>query len=232
MTRLRPTRALAVALVALTVAACGSSTSSAGPSASSAPAASMPPTSGAPAASGDATSPSASAAASTGPLTTADPNATPLPSLTRVPDLEALLPKSVDGKDLAVASLTGTDIMTTGQAGSVAALKAILKATGGQPSDYAFAYSELPGGSVVGVFRVKGADASKIRDALMLLGKENPNGAIVDSGTIGGKKVQILRVTVGGTETSWYYWPKGDLLYYIQTADPLAAEKFFSALGD
>lgn len=230
MTAPRPSRVLAVALVVLVVAACASSTSSSAPSAATATAGSVPPASGAPGASADVTSPGASAAPSVAPLATADPNATPVPPLTRVPDLEALLPRKLDGKDLAVASLTGTDIMTSGQAASVAALQAILKATGGQASDYAFAYSELPGGSVVGVFRVKGADATKIQAALMKLGKDNPNGAIVDSGTIGGKKVQILRVTVGGNETSWYYWPKGDLLYYIQTADPLAAEKFFAAL--
>jgi hypothetical protein len=223
----RPSHVLALALVALAVAACGSLTSPS-PSASgapepSAPAASMPAT-----ASG---SPAASAAASVAPPTTADPSATPMPTLTRVPDLEALLPRQVDGKDLAIASLTGTDIMATGQPTDVAALKEILKATGGTPADYAFAYSELPGGSVVGAFRVLGADATGIADVLVQLGKVNPNGAIIDAGTIGGKKVRIVRVTVNGKDISWYYWPKGDVLFYIQTADPTAAEKFFTALG-
>ncbi len=212
--------AAAAALVALAVAACGSTSNSAGPSASAAPAAST----------GASTSPVPSGGASAPPVETADPNATPLPTFTRVPELEALLPKTFDGKPMTVTSLSGTDVLASGRDADIKALATLLQATGGQPSDYGFAYSVVPGSSVVGVFRVKGAAPEKIRDSLIDQGKTATGGAyVIDSGTIGGKKVTIFRVNQGGTDYSTYYWPKGDVLFYAQTVDPKVAESFFSS---
>jgi len=222
-------RAAAVGLFVVTLASCGSSSGSPKATPAASPA---PPASAAPSDAAAAGSPAASAGASPAPSTTADPSATPIPSFTRSAELEALLPKTLDGKALAPTSLSGTDVLASGRPEDVAALQALLAATGGQPADYGFAYAVVPGPSAVGVFRIRGADAAKVRDSLIEQGKVATGGAyVVDSGTIGGKPgVTIVRFNQGGTAWSTYYWPKGDILYYAQATDPAIAEAFFSSL--
>ena len=234
MTITRSPRSAAVALIllsvlAVTVAACGSSTGSPATTSIASPVATR---SAGPSEAAAAGSPAESAGASSAPVTTADPNATPLPTFTRDAALEAMLPKTLDGKPLSITSLSGTDVMTTGRPADQQALQAILAATGGTPADYGFAYSIVGDSAVVGVFRVKGADPAKVRDSFIEQGKAASGAAgSPDLGTIGGKQhVTILRFTQGGTQWSSYYWPKGDVLYFVQTADAAVAESFFSSL--
>jgi hypothetical protein len=217
---------LAAAAVVL-VAACGSSSTSTPtqePATSAAPATPAPSASAAP----DG-SPAGSPAAS-------DAAGTPLPSFTRVPDLEAMLPKKVGDSALAPKSLTGTDVLATGDPTSIAALQAMLDATGATAADYQFAYSpfKTPAGTdaAVGVFRVKGSDPEKLRDILIEQGRtNNPAIGAPDDGTVGGKKVKILHVEdASGTTWSWYYWPKGDVLFYLQTVDSGVAEEVIAGL--
>jgi hypothetical protein len=224
---LRVRAAVFVAVITVSVAACGSATA---PATSSGVLASASADAGA-GSTASPSAPTAAPAASSAGMTTADPNATPFPTFTRVPELESMVPKTFDGTGLRIVSMTGDDVLASGDPGSVAALRAILAATGKKPSDYGFAYAQVPGGSVVGVFRVQGADPSAVMDTLVGLAKTNAGGpTALDSGTIGGKKVRILRATIDGTEWSYYYWPKGDTLYYVQTADPTVAEKILSGL--
>jgi hypothetical protein len=218
---------LAAAALAL-VAACGSTSTSAP---TQAPAASAGPVTPAPSASAAAPdgSPAASPAAS-------DAAGTPLPSFTRVEDLEAMLPKKVGDSALAPRSLTGTDVLATGDPTSIAALQAMLDATGATAADYQFAFSpfKTPAGTdaAIGVFRVKGSDPEKLRDILIEQGRgNNPGIGAPDDGTVGGKKVKIVRVEDGsGTTWSWYYWPKGDVLFYLQTVDSAVAEEVIAGL--
>jgi hypothetical protein len=218
---------LATAAVAL-VAACGSASTSA-------------PTQAAAASAGPATpAPSASAAAAdgspAGSPAASDAAGTPLPSFTRVADLEAMLPKKVGDAALAPKSLTGTDVLATGDPTSIAALQAMLDATGATAADYQFAYSpfKTPAGTdaAVGVFRVKGSEPEKLRDILIAQGRtNNPGIGAPEDGTVGGKKVKILRVDdASGTTWSWYYWPKGDVLFYLQTVDSAVAEEVIAGL--
>lgn len=217
----------AAALVALAVAACGSATSSAGPSAPAAATASTSPAPSVAASGGASTLPAPSGEASASPAV----SGSPLPTFTRDAELEAMLPKTLGDTPLTPTSLSGTDVLASGRDVDVKALETLLKATGGQPSDYAFAYAVVPGPSAVGVFRVKGADPETIRDSLIDQGKTASSGAyVIDAGTVGGKKVTIFRVNQDGTDWSTYYWPKGDVLFYAQTVDPKIAESFFSSL--
>jgi hypothetical protein len=229
MTGSFPRRArLVVVSLLFTVAACGSSSTSAP---TQAPAASAGPATPAPSVSAAAPdgSPAGSPAAS-------DAAGTPLPSLTRVADLEAMLPKKVGDAALAPRSLTGTDVLATGDPTSIAALQAMLDATGATAADYQFAFSpfKTPAGTdaAVGVFRVKGSDPEKLRDVLIEQGRaNNPGIGAPDDGTVGGKKVKILRVEDStGTTWSWYYWPKGDVLFYLQTVDAAVAEEVIAGL--
>jgi hypothetical protein len=218
---------LAAAALAL-VAACGSASTSA-------------PTQAAAASAGPATpAPSASAAAPdgspAGSPAASDAAGTPLPSFTRVADLEAMLPKKIGDAALAPKSLTGTDVLATGDPTSIAALQAMLDATGATAADYQFAYSpfKTPAGTdaAVGVFRVKGSEPEKLRDILIEQGRtNNPGIGAPEDGTVGGKKVKILRVDdASGTTWSWYYWPKGDVLFYLQTVDSAVAEEVIAGL--
>lgn len=224
--RLRIAAVTAVALAAaLAVAACGSSTAT--PSPTAAPSA--------PAASAEASTVPASPAVSPSP-DAASPDATTgvasLPPLTAVPDLEKMIPTTLAGYPVTVRSLTGSDIVASGDQASIAALDAILKATDSTAADYGFAWGIVKTGaatdSVVGVFRVTGADPAAVRDALIAQAGGTAN---VESGSIGGKSVQILRLpSQDGTLWSWYYWPKGDVLFYVQSTDPTVAEKVLAAL--
>ena len=232
MSRL-PRRGLAAVILiacAISVAACGSATTSAGPSSSAvAPVASSSADAGAMATPSTPSAPSAAASAAAGQ--TADPNATPIPTFTRVADLEALLPKTLLGKPLSVMSMSGTDIVASGRPSDVTSLQAILQATGGQPADYGFGYAFVGDSAVVGVFRVKGADATKIRDSLIEQSKQFTGGAgTVSTATVGGKQVETLSTTTDGSGPVWYYLPKGDVLFYVQTVDPKMAEAFLAGL--
>jgi hypothetical protein len=153
-----------------------------------------------------------------------------------VADLEAMLPTKVGDSALAPRSLTGTDVLATGDPTSIKALQAMLDATGATAADYQFAYSpfKTAAGSdaAIGVFRVKGSDPEKLRDILIEQGRtNNPGIGAPEVGTVGGKKVTILRVDDGsGTTWSWYYWPKGDVLFYLQTVDPAVADEVVAGL--
>jgi hypothetical protein len=214
-------------VAALLVAACGSSATPAptqAPTASAGTATPAPSSSVAP----DG-SPAGSPAAS-------DPASSPLPSFTRVADLEAMLPKKVGDAALAPRSLTGTDVLATGDPTSIKALQAMLDATGATAADYQFAFSPFKTASgsdaAIGVFRVKGSDPEKLRDILIEQGRtNNPGMGAPEDGTVGGQKVRILRIEDGsGTTWSWYYWPKGDVLFYLQTVDPAVAEEVIAGL--
>ncbi len=216
-----PAQAVVVAaLVGLVVAACGSAaTASPAPTATAAPATQAP---------------AASVAPSVGPE--ASDAGTPLPSFTRVADLEAMLPEKIGDVKLAPRSLTGTDVLTTGDPTSIKALQAMLDATGATAADYQFAYSPFKTAAgtdaAIGVFRVKGSDPEKLRDILIEQGRtNNPGVGPAKDATVGGKQVVTLEVQDGaGTAWTWYYWPKGDVLFYLQTVDPSVAEEVIAAL--
>jgi hypothetical protein len=213
-------------LLTVALAACGSS--SATPAQSVAPVPSDSPA----VASAAPSAPPASPAETT-PAPSDGAAASSVPQLTPVKDLEVMIPTTLGGYQVTVRSLSGSDIMSSGNADSVAALGEILKATGKTPADYAFAWGIVKTGaatdSVVGVFRVAGADAATVRDALVA--QAGGGTATVENGSIGGKEVQILRLPAqDGTLWSWYYWPKGDLLFYVQSTDPTVAEKILGGL--
>lgn len=206
-----------LAVVAVLVAACGTS-------ASPAPTQAPPATPAASATAAPAATPAASDAGS------------PLPSFTRVADLEAMLPEKIGDVKLAPRSLTGTDVLATGDPTSIKALQAMLDATGATAAEYQFAYSPFKTSAgtdaAIGVFRVAGASPDKLRDILIEQGRtNNPGIGAPEDVTIGGRKVTTLTIDDGaGTTWLWYYWPKGDVLFYLQTADASVAEEVIAAL--
>lgn len=224
---------IGVAALALVVAACGAS----GPSATGSPAAgSAAPAATAPTAAPASATPGAEASAGAGSA----PTPTPLPPLTRVPDLEAMLPAKVGDLPVQPHSLTGADVMTTGDPTSIQALQTILDKTGGKPADYSFAWSAVGTGSgndsAIGVFRVKGADPAVIRDVLIAQAQASANaanGVLVSPGqtTIGGKDVKTVSAALqDGTVWTSYYLPKGDVLFFVQTTDAKIAQEFLAGI--
>jgi hypothetical protein len=161
---------------------------------------------------------------------------TPLPSFTRVEDLEAMLPEMIGDVKLAPRCLTGTDVLATGDPTSIKALQAMLDATGATAADYQFAYSPFKTAAgtdaAIGVFRVKGSPPEKLRDILIEQGRtNNPGVGAPDEVTIAGTPVTTLTVPDGaGTTWLWYYWTKGDVLFYLQTVDPAVAEEVIAGL--
>jgi hypothetical protein len=219
----------AAAVVLVVVAACGGSATtmpSTGAAASSAP---TPAPTAAP-----ASSAAAGGSAAGSPVASEVPSS--LPSFTRVADLEAMLPAKVGDVKLEPRSLTGTDVLATGDPTSIKALQAMLDATGATAADYQFAYSPFKTAAgtdaAIGVFRVKGSDPEKLRDILIEQGRTNNQGVgPAKDATVGGKQVVTLEVQDGqGTTWTWYYWPKGDVLFYLQTVDPSVAAELIAAL--
>ncbi len=164
----------AVLAATLAVAACGSSTPT--PSASPAPASpGAVPSAPLPSASGDAP--------------------TALPTFTRVPELEALLPTTVNGVQMQVVSLTGSDVLAGGIDANQNDVTAFLEVLGKGPADLTFAFSADPKRVLpilIGVYVVDGVDASAIATALIDRVIAADPATKKTEETISGKKVILL----------------------------------------
>ena len=178
-----------IAVVALAVAACGSTTSSAAPTA----AVSAPPT---PAPSVEAAT---SAAPSPGASVAPSVAATPAPTFTRDPALEALLPTTIDGVPMQVVSLTGSDVLGGGIASNQNDLAKLLGALGKQPADLRFASSADPKRALpvmIGVYTVDGVAGSAVATAIVDLIVAADPTAKKTTETLGGKEVILLERTI------------------------------------
>jgi len=215
-------RLLAGALgLALTVAACGGSST---PNATPAPtgtqaAASQPPASGAakseePTASEDATA-------------TAEPSG-PDASFSegQAGDLEALLPDEAGGIKFRKESFDGANIGAAGFGLDTGELAPILKANGKTVADVRMAIASpvtpsATNRAIVIALQIRGIDATKLIDLA-----SGGDATALTKATVGGK--QVLKTSASGLTTVIYI--KGDILFEVLLASDASVEAIVAAL--
>jgi hypothetical protein len=214
--------ALAAGLVAIAVAACGSSATTpspatAAPSAAGSPAPSSAPATAAPLDGTASAAPSGSVAPSAGAPTTAQP----------APELEAMMPTTFDG--VAFTSLSSS-FPAGGKVGP--AFQAILDALGLPPESRSTAKATPQDPNLVlayVLYRFAGADPAKLLDAFtngLVTGGVTP---AVTKATIGGRDVRTYTpVSIEGhsdVKGTAYIYSSGEYVYMVLAADPAVAEK-------
>ncbi len=167
-------------------------------------------------------SPSEGQGPSAGPSPTPNVGAAPTgsaPDSHAAPDLEALLPRSVNGTALASQSLAGADAL-----GSDVASQALGKALtdlGRTPADFAIAEAYDPTGNLgvyVLAFRVTGIDGAHLEPAIVDSWlAAAPSGVTRSTVPLGDKS--FTKVTFGDGGAADYVYPHGNVVFDIQTAD-------------
>jgi hypothetical protein len=225
--------ATSVALLALTVAACGSTASSpaASGAASAAPSASAPATS-APAQStapdASAPVPSASAVASAAPT----PTASPTPEQQAIMDV---LPKKV--KDQALQALTtDTAAYIASDPTGAAPIVAFFKTLGIDPAKVILVGDVAPQGTtpaspfVIAAYRFPGIDPDKVKTEFIKFYISQKDGSTSEEQTIGGRKVTALLPPTGQILPPIYLLFQGDTVYEVGSTDQDFAAEALKAL--
>jgi hypothetical protein len=204
-------RALAATFaVALFVAACG------GAAASPAPAATTAPAEGA----------ASPAAASQAPAATGTGSVPVVPNLPgTASELEAMLPSTVNGLAFTKTSFGGGILPATIPVDS-GVMGTFLKDSGKTMADVSFAMATptdpTKAGTFLMAFQVKGADGTKLAEALA-----GTSSSDLTKATVGGKQV----LQAGATGMGLTLYVKGDVVFYVLAiGDPTLTEGILAAL--
>jgi len=207
-------RTLAAAgLVAIILAACGSS--SASPSAS--PSASQ----------AESVAPSESAAESPG---------IGLPSFSAgvVAELEALIPDEIGGATMQKFSMRGDQFLTSGQEDPTTAR--FLEELGVSPNDVSIAFGfgfapDFTSGAAMFVFRAEGASEDRLLQVFKDSMDEDRDVPLEwTTVTIAGHQVESA-TDADADDQAMFLYAKGELLYFVSTTDPAAAEEVIAGLS-
>ena len=179
---------------------------------------------------GVAATPAASPAASAGASAGASPQPSQALASPAAPELEALMPRLVNGTTLIVESATGDQVLGTDAASK--ALVAALTSFGKKPTDLqisqAYDSSSTLDLTVLG-FRVPGISAAKLQPAVLQTWLfAGATGVTTKDATIGG--VKVTEVTYGGSTSVSYVAARKDAVIVIQSADPTLAAAALAAL--
>ena len=195
-------------LVAIILAACGSS--SASPSASQA----------------ESVAPSESAAESPG---------IGLPSFSAgvVAELEALIPDEIGGVTMQKFSMRGDQFLTSGQEDPTTAR--FLEELGVSPNDVSIAFGfgfapDFTSGAAMFVFRAEGASEDRLLQVFKDSMDEDRDVPLEwTTVTIAGHEVESA-TDADADDQAMFLYAKGELLYFVSTTDPAAAEEVIAGL--
>ncbi len=199
---------VAAGLAAIILAACGSS--SASPSASQA----------------ESVAPSQSAAESPG---------IGLPSFSAgvVAELEALIPDEIGGATMQKFSMRGDQFLTSGQEDEITAK--FLADLGVSPSDVAIAFgfgfgADFTSGAAMFVFRAEGASEDRLLQVFKASMDEDRDVPLEwTTVTVAGHEVESA-TDAEADDQAMFLYAKGELLYFVSTTDPAAAEEVIAGL--
>jgi hypothetical protein len=177
-------------------------------------------------------SPGASDALPSDSIPTDDPNATEAPTPTPAhafPELEALLPKAIDGIALSPQSATASD----GLDGDVFPDITDALAKLGKTGDDLHVAADVDESGSLGVelltaFEVKGMTADNLRQVVMQawLGASD-SGITTSTSTVGGR--QVTTVDYGAGSPKDYLYASGDVVIDLSTSDPTLLAKVVAA---
>ncbi len=144
-------------------------------------------------------------------------------------DLEALLPKSVNGATFSSQSTKG--LAGLGDDAATQALVAKLKTLGKTGDDVEIAEAYDPNGAIdadILAFRVKGLTAAVLHDALTQSWlAAGASGVSTTQKTIGGRSVTVIDYGDGGSMD--YIWEDGAAVIDLVTLDPTVVPKVIAA---
>ena len=166
------------------------------------------------------------------PNATADASVPPDVAIHEVPELEALLPSEVSGTKLESQSSTGDAILTDDPWSTP--LTAFLTRAGKTNTDLQFANAYDPTAAVdatIWVYRVAGADAPALRDAVVQAWTGSSPSMTWSTVTLGGK--QVMKGDVADeTVAKSYLYVRDGLVYDIETTDEAFATAALAALPE
>jgi hypothetical protein len=158
-----------------------------------------------------------------------EPSVPPLAETHDAVELEALLPRELDGTELQVQSWTGDAILADDAFGT--SLSTFLANAGKTAVDLRIAQAVDPTevlDSRVGVYRASGIEASALRDALVAAWKVDRPDIVVSQVALGG--TDVTKVDFGVDYPTSYLHLQGDLVYDIVTGDQAMAIATLAAL--
>lgn len=165
------------------------------------------------------------------PNATEDPTVPPVAETHDAPELEALLPRELNGTALQIQSWDGEGFLTD-DAWSTS-MTSFLTSAGKAPTDLhvaqAYDPSQVLDGSV-GVYRVAGVEAAALRDALVAAWKGDYPDMKVSQVTLGGR--DVTKGDFGEDTIRSYLYLRDDLVYDIETTDETIAIAAFAALPE
>jgi hypothetical protein len=177
-----------------------------------------------------AATPAASPAASAGASAGASPQPSQALASPVAPELEALMPRLVNGTTLVVESATGDQVLGTDTASK--ALIAALTSFGKKQTDLqiaqAYDSSSTLDLTVLG-FRVPGISAAQLQPAVLQTWLfAGATGVTTKEATVGG--VKVTEVIYGGSTSVSYVAARKDAVIIIQSADAKIAAAALAAL--
>ncbi|MCU0504174.1 MAG: hypothetical protein MUE82_00140 [Chloroflexi bacterium] len=222
--------AAAVALLAVTVAACGGSASTASPGATTAPTAAPTTAATASAAPDASASPAASLDASAAPSVPASPAATP------TPDQQALmerLPTSVGTLQLKVNPVDGAALIAADPEANKGLVDFLTK-IGLEPTDLLIAFtspeSQTSVAFSIGAYRFVEADPAKLKAEFVQANLDSQPGSTAKDETIGGREVVTLGAPAGDSGPPVHLIFDGDTVFVVSSTDADFAAEAVKAL--
>ena len=168
-----------------------------------------------------------------GNTSSAEPTDVPEPTPTEAhgfPDLEALLPKTINGVNLLVESTTATDAL--GGDPSVDPLFAWVTESGKKPDDLETAQAYDLDGNIDAeftAFQLKGIAPDKLRQELLQTWLGATESGITQSNkTIGGKSVLVI--DYGDQGALDYVFEQGEAVIILSSSDPTLVESILSGM--
>jgi hypothetical protein len=163
------------------------------------------------------------------PIADEDPSSAPFEEPHDVPELEALLPTELTGVALSRQSWDG-DTFLTDDAWSTS-MTAFLAKAAKVPSDLQVAQAydaEQTLDASIWVYRVTGAEAAAVQDALIAAWKGDFADMTVSQTTLEGK--EVTKALFGEDTPSSYLFQRGDLVYDVEAADDKVAIAAIAAI--
>jgi hypothetical protein len=172
---------------------------------------------------------SPSAPASVEPSTSQAPGGT-LPH--DAPELEARIPDTIDGAPLVKGSF-GAPTWEQFGLEAVGEVATIAQELGVDASAVEFAFANDPTASPLFnlfLIRVTGVAPEQVTELYGRLAAEEQAGSTLETVTLGGTQVSHLIAPANPVGDVWFY-PQGDAMVGIQTADPATAERLSQLLA-
>lgn len=153
-----------------------------------------------------------------------EPSDLPMPSFTGDPDLQALFPTTIGSEDLTVQTLSGPDLMASGDPEQLQPVVDFLSSQGKTMDDLSVGFA-FGGTAGIQAIRIKGIDAAGILDTFLPLLLTDVSDPVQTPTDLAGKSV--IKVTDGpdeeGADTRWIY-AHDDVIWQVMAEEPDLSE--------